>query len=155
MIPYLYKMGYDGPLYCTKPTRDLMIMNTLDYIGIAHKEQNSAPYDSSAIKKAVKRTITPDLGEVTDITPDIRLTLKNAGHVLGSALVHLHVGEGLHNLLYTGDYNYDQSEMLRPADTNFRRVETMITESTYGEETINSSQGKKPRKVPLKDETDS
>jgi len=83
------------------------------------------------------------------------LTLKNAGHVLGSALVHLHVGEGLHNLLYTGDYNYDQSEMLRPADTNFRRVETMITESTYGEETINSSQGKKPRKVPLKDETDS
>jgi len=121
-------------------------MNTLDYIGIAHKEQNSAPYDSSAIKKAVKRTITPDLGEVTDITPDIRLTLKNAGHVLGSALVHLHVGEGLHNLLYTGDYNYDQSEMLRPADTNFRRVETMITESTYGEETINSSQGKKPRK---------
>jgi KH/beta-lactamase-domain protein len=132
MIPYLYKMGYDGPLYCTKPTRDLMIMNTLDYIGIAHKEQSSAPYDSSAIKKAVKRTITPDLGEVTDITPDIRLTLKNAGHVLGSALVHLHVGEGLHNLLYTGDYNYDQSEMLRPADTNFRRVETMITESTYG-----------------------
>lgn len=132
MIPYLYKMGYDGPVYCTKPTRDLMIMQTLDYIGIAHAENNRAPYDSSAIKKAVKRTITPDLGEVTDITPDIRLTLKNAGHVLGSSLVHLHVGEGLHNILYTGDYNYDQSEMLRPADTNFRRVETMITESTYG-----------------------
>ncbi len=132
MIPYLYKMGYDGPLYCTKPTRDLMIMNTLDYIGIAHSEGAEAPYDSSAIKQAVKRTITPDLGEVTDITPDVRLTLKNAGHILGSALVHLHVGEGLHNVLYTGDYNYDESEMLRPADTNFQRVETMITESTYG-----------------------
>lgn len=132
MIPYLYKMGYDGPLYCTKPTRDLMIMNTLDYIGIAHSEGAEAPYDSSAIKQAVKRTITPELGEVTDITPDVRLTLKNAGHILGSALVHLHVGEGLHNVLYTGDYNYDESEMLRPADTNFQRVETMITESTYG-----------------------
>lgn len=132
MIPYLYKMGYDGPLYCTKPTRDMMIMQTLDYIGIAHSENNKAPYDSAAIKKAVKRTITPDFGEVTDITPDMRLTLKNAGHVLGSSLVHLHVGEGLHNILYTGDYNYDHSEMLRPADTNFRRVETMISESTYG-----------------------
>ncbi|MFB6217535.1 MAG: MBL fold metallo-hydrolase RNA specificity domain-containing protein, partial [Candidatus Aenigmatarchaeota archaeon] len=65
-------------------------------------------------------------------TPDMRLTLKNSGHIIGSSLVHLHVGEGLHNILYTGDYNYDQSEMLRPADTNFRRVETMITESTYG-----------------------
>ncbi len=132
MIPYLYKMGYDGPLYCTKPTRDLMIMLTLDYIGVAHKEGVDAPYDSSAIKKAVKRTITPDFGEVTDITPDMRLTLRNSGHILGSSLVHLHVGEGLHNILYTGDYNYDESEMLRPADTNFKRVETMITESTYG-----------------------
>ncbi len=132
MIPYLYKMGYDGPLYCTQPTRDLMIMLTLDYIGIAHSENADAPYDSSAIKKAVKRTITPGFGEVTDITPDMRLTLKNSGHILGSSLVHLHVGEGLHNILYTGDYNYDESEMLRPADTNFKRVETMITESTYG-----------------------
>ncbi|MFB6174564.1 MAG: beta-CASP ribonuclease aCPSF1 [Candidatus Nanohalobium sp.] len=132
MIPYLYKMGYDGPLYCTKPTRDLMIMLTLDYIGLAHSEGGDAPYDSSAIKKAVKRTITPDYGEVTDITPDMRLTLKNAGHIIGSSLVHLHVGEGLHNILYTGDYNYDSTEMLREADTNFQRVETMITESTYG-----------------------
>lgn len=132
MIPYLYKMGYDGPLYCTKPTRDLMIMLTLDYIGLAHSENQKAPYDSSAIKKAVKRTITPDYGEVTDITPDMRLTLRNSGHIIGSALTHIHVGEGLHNILYTGDYNYDKTEMLRPADTNFQRVETMITESTYG-----------------------
>ncbi|MFB6203680.1 MAG: beta-CASP ribonuclease aCPSF1 [Candidatus Nanohaloarchaea archaeon] len=132
MIPYLYKMGYDGPLYATEPTRDLMIMLTLDYIGLAHSEQNKAPYDSSAIKKAVKRTITPDYGEVTDITPDMRLTLKNSGHIIGSSLVHLHVGEGLHNILYTGDYNYDSTEMLNEADTDFQRVETMITESTYG-----------------------
>jgi KH/beta-lactamase-domain protein len=132
MIPYLYKMGYDGPLYCTKPTRDLMIMLALDYIGLAHSQNNKAPYDSSAIKKAVKRTITPDYGEVTDIAPDMRLTLENAGHIIGSSLVHLHVGEGLHNILYTGDYNYDKTEMLREASTDFQRVETMITESTYG-----------------------
>ena len=132
MIPYLYKMGYDGPLYCTEPTRDLMIMLTLDYIGLAHGEGGDAPYDSSHIKKAVKRTITPEFGEVTDITPDMRLTLKNAGHIIGSSLCHIHVGEGLHNILYTGDYNYDNTEMLRAADTNFQRVETMITESTYG-----------------------
>jgi KH/beta-lactamase-domain protein len=132
MIPYLYKMGYDGPLYTTEPTRDLMIMLTLDYIGLAHGEGGDAPYDSSHIKKAVKRTITPEYGEVTDITPDMRLTLKNAGHIIGSSLCHIHVGEGLHNILYTGDYNYDNTEMLRAADTNFQRVETMITESTYG-----------------------
>ncbi|QGA80376.1 beta-CASP ribonuclease aCPSF1 [Candidatus Nanohalobium constans] len=132
MIPYLFKMGYDGPVYCTEPTRDMMIMLTLDYIGLAHSQNNTAPYDSTAIKKAVKRTITPDYGEVTDITPDMRLTLENAGHIIGSSLCHIHVGEGLHNLLYTGDYNYDNTEMLREASTDFQRVETMITESTYG-----------------------
>jgi KH/beta-lactamase-domain protein len=132
MVPYLFKMGYDGPVYCTEPTRDLMIMLTLDYIGLAHSENNRAPYDSSSIKAAVKRTITPDYGEVTDITNDMRLTLENAGHIIGSSLCHIHVGEGLHNLLYTGDYNYDNTEMLREASTDFQRVETMITESTYG-----------------------
>lgn len=143
MVPYLYKMGYDGPLYCTKPTRDLMIMLALDFIGVAHQEHRKAPYDSSAIKKAVKRTITPDYGEVHDIAPDMRLTLRNAGHILGSSLCHIHVGEGLHNILYTGDYNYDKSHMLRPADTNFQRVETLITESTYG--------GKQDRQQPRED----
>nr|EGQ39706.1 MAG: putative metal-dependent Rnase [Candidatus Nanosalinarum sp. J07AB56] len=132
MIPYLYRMGYDGPLYCTAPTRDLMIMQTLDYIDISHSEQASAPYESKHIKQAVKRTITPEYGKVTDVAPDIKLTLRNSGHIIGSSIVHMHIGDGLHNLLYTGDYNYDDSHMLRPASTDFHRVETVITESTYG-----------------------
>ncbi len=131
-IPYLYEYGYDGPVYCTEPTRDMMVLLQLDYLDVARKQGGRAPYDSGAIKEAVKRTITADYGEVTDITPDMRMTLNNAGHILGSSSVHLHVGEGLHNIVYTGDIKYDETKLLRPADPKFNRVETLIIESTYG-----------------------
>ena len=70
--------------------------------------------------------------EVTDITPDIRLTFYNSGHVLGGAMVHLNIGNGLHNFVYTGDFKYARSRLLDPAIATFPRVETVITESTYG-----------------------
>ncbi|MCJ7479026.1 MAG: beta-CASP ribonuclease aCPSF1 [Candidatus Nanohaloarchaeota archaeon QJJ-7] len=143
LIPYLYEYGYEGPVYCTEPTRDMMVLLQLDYLDVARKEGGKAPYDSSAIKEEVKRTITVDYGEVTDITPDMRLTFNNAGHILGSASAHLHIGEGLHNIVYTGDIKYDQTKLLRPADPKFNRVETLILESTYG--------GKKD-KMPRRDE---
>ncbi|MDY6774472.1 MAG: beta-CASP ribonuclease aCPSF1 [Candidatus Nanohaloarchaea archaeon] len=132
LIPYLYEYGYEGPVYCTEPTRDMMVLLQLDYLDVARKEGGKAPYDSSAIKEEVKRTITVDYGEVTDITPDMRLTFNNAGHILGSASAHLHIGEGLHNIVYTGDIKYDETKLLRPADPKFNRVETLILESTYG-----------------------
>jgi hypothetical protein len=62
----------------------------------------------------------------------MRLTFYNSGHVLGGALVHLNIGNGLHNLLYLGDFKYVKSRLLDPAAASFPRVETAITESTYG-----------------------
>jgi hypothetical protein len=47
-------------------------------------------------------------------------------------MVHLHVGEGLHNIVYTGDYKFSRTMLLEGATTEFPRVETVITESTYG-----------------------
>jgi len=80
----------------------------------------------------VKHTICLDFEEVTDVSPDVRITFYNAGHILGSAMVHLHIGNGLHNLLYTADLKYGRSHLLEPAMTIFPRLETMIIESTYG-----------------------
>src|SRR3989344_5944264 len=38
LIPYLYKMGYKGPVYLTAPTRDISALLALDYIGVAYKQ---------------------------------------------------------------------------------------------------------------------
>ncbi|HME87486.1 MAG TPA: beta-CASP ribonuclease aCPSF1, partial [Candidatus Nanoarchaeia archaeon] len=132
LIPFLFKMGYKGPIYCTPPTRDVSALSQIDTVKIAKGEGKEPPYDMDDIKSAVKNTIVIDYEEVTDITPDVRLTLYNAGHILGSAMVHLHIGNGLHNLLYTGDINFAQTMLLDPSSTQFPRLETMIIESTYG-----------------------
>jgi KH/beta-lactamase-domain protein len=132
LLPYLYKMGYKGPCYMTPPTRDIAALLLLDFIGVAYKQAAKPLFDSSDIKEMVKHSICINYNEVTDITPDVRLTLYNSGHVLGSALVHLNIGNGAHNLLYTGDFKYSRTRLLDPSVAVFPRVETVITESTYG-----------------------
>ncbi|HZC88186.1 MAG TPA: MBL fold metallo-hydrolase RNA specificity domain-containing protein, partial [Nitrososphaera sp.] len=84
------------------------------------------------IDNATAHTITLTHGVVTDISPDIKLVLANSGHILGSTLIHLHIGNGDHNLVYTGDMKFGKTLTLDNASWNFPRVETMIIESTYG-----------------------
>lgn len=131
-IPYLYKYGYEGPVYCTEPTRDLMTLLQLDAVEIGVRENNELPFSSNEIRTLIKHTIPLEYGEVADITPDMRLTLYNAGHILGSSIIHLHIGEGLHNLVYTGDFKFGDTRLLEAADFEFPRVETLVMESTYG-----------------------
>ncbi|MBS3176834.1 beta-CASP ribonuclease aCPSF1, partial [Candidatus Woesearchaeota archaeon] len=131
-IPYLYKFGYRGPVYCTAPVRDIAALLLLDFVKIQSGERKEPPYNADDIKEMVKHTVTLNFEEVTDITPDVRITFYNSGHVLGSAMIHLHVGNGLHNLLYTGDMKYGKTMLLEPAVTRFPRLETLMIEATYG-----------------------
>jgi KH/beta-lactamase-domain protein len=132
LIPLLFKYGYKGPIYCTEPTRDVMSLLQLDMIKIMRAEGKEPLFSSDDIKEMVKHTICLDFDEVTDITPDIRITLYNAGHILGSAMAHLHIGNGLHNMLFTGDFKYEKSNLLEGAVTKFPRLETLMMEATYG-----------------------
>lgn len=131
-IPYLFKLGYKGPVYCTEPTRDLMALLQFDYIDVMLKEGKEPPYTERDVKEMVKYCIPRDYREVTDIAPDMRLTLHNAAHILGSASVHLHLGQGAHNLIYTGDLKYGFTRLFDNLDMKYPRLETLIIESTYG-----------------------
>lgn len=134
LVPYLFKFGYEGPVYCTEPTRDIMALLLMDFIKIARLDGKDPIFSIDDVRKMVKHTITLDYDEVSDITPDVRITLYDAGHMLGSSMVHLHIGNGLHNLLYTGDLKYSKTNLLSNAVTRFPRLETLIIESTYGGE---------------------
>ena len=131
-IPYLYKYGYRGPVYCTAPTRDVSALLLIDYIKIMRSNGKEPIFTIDDIKEMVKHTICLDYNEVSDITPDVRITLYNAGHILGSSMVHMHVGNGLHNIVYTGDMKFGKTRLLDIAVTKFPRVETLMIESTYG-----------------------
>lgn len=131
-LPMLYKYGYKGPTYCSDPTLALMTLLQSDFVKVADKEGGNILYDLKDVREVIKHTITLPYGLVTDISPDTKLVMNNAGHILGSATIHLHIGEGVHNIVYTGDFKNGKTLLLDSAVWNYPRVETLIMESTYG-----------------------
>src|SRR5215212_5881190 len=133
-LPTLFKYGYRGPVYCTEPTLPLMILLQTDSVKIANNNGTYLPYSTRDINEVIKHCITLPYGKPTDISPDVTITLNNAGHIMGSATVHLNIS-GAHNILYSGDYKYARTQLLDSAVSMYPRVETLITESTYGNTT--------------------
>lgn len=131
-LPVLCKYGYKGPIYCTEPTLPMMNLIQLDAIKVASAQGKTPIYSDRDVKQIMKQAITLPYGTVTDISPDIKLVLANAGHILGSALCHFHIGNGDHNFVYSGDIKFGKSIILEAASWNFPRVETLLIESTYG-----------------------
>ncbi|MGC8538672.1 MAG: beta-CASP ribonuclease aCPSF1 [Candidatus Micrarchaeia archaeon] len=131
-VPYLFKYGYDGPVYCTPPTRDLAALLLYDYHKLVIRGGGTPLYDEKDIKKMLTHMITRDYGEVTNVTDEIKLTYHNAGHILGSAIVHLHIGEGMYNIIHSGDMKYGFTRLFDAADTKYPRIDAMFIESTYG-----------------------
>jgi len=133
-LPALYKFGYKGPVYCTEPTLPLMTLLQMDSVKLSKNNGNYLPYELRDVNEIIKHCIPIPYGKPTDISPDITITLNNAGHIMGSATVHINIS-GTHNILYTGDYKYAKTQLLDGAISNYPRVETIITESTYGSST--------------------
>ncbi|MBI2111731.1 MAG: beta-CASP ribonuclease aCPSF1 [Nitrosarchaeum sp.] len=131
-LPALCKFGYKGPIYCTEPTLPMMNLIQLDAIKVAAAQGRTPMYAERDVKQIMKQAITLPYGTVTDISPDIKLVLANAGHILGSALCHFHIGNGDHNFVYSGDIKFGKSILFEAASWNFPRVETLLIESTYG-----------------------
>ncbi|RLF31378.1 MAG: beta-CASP ribonuclease aCPSF1 [Thermoplasmata archaeon] len=132
LVPLLFKYGYDGPIYTTYPTRDVMILLQMDYLKVCADEAKKTPYSSENIRKEIVNTIPLNYGDTTDIAPDIRLTMHRAGHILGSAIAHFHIGDGLFNIAFSGDIKYEKTWLFGAAATHFPRLEAMVLESTYG-----------------------
>ncbi|BCS90972.1 MAG: ribonuclease J [Candidatus Micrarchaeota archaeon] len=139
-IPYLYKYGYEGPVYSTLPTIDLAALLLKDYVKLVARSGGTPLYEEKDIRKMIDHMVPLEYNEVATITDEIKLTYHNAGHIIGSASAHLHIGEGLYNIVHTGDLKFGYSRLLDPADTAYTRVDGLFIESTYGgNHDINSS----------------
>lgn len=132
LIPFLYKYGYDGPVYMTEPTLPLTTLLLKDFIEISRKNGFEIMYNIHDIKELIRHAIVLKYNQVTDVSPDIKLTFFNAGHILGSAMPHIHIREGVYNILFTGDFKFGHTKLLDPAQSEFSRIETLVIESTYG-----------------------
>lgn len=133
-VPKLVKDGFKGKIYSTAPTKDLSGVMLVDALKVMEFEANkfSTPilYDEEDIKMALSLWQTKDYDESFSLGDDIICTFTDAGHILGSAMVHLTRGDK--KVVFTGDIGNVPQPLLRapiiPKDYDY-----MVMESVYGD----------------------
>lgn len=146
-LPSLVKKGFRGKIFTTPATRDLceiMLMDSayiqekdVEYVNRKRLKQGKNPFEPLYVKEDAQRALEQfhpvPYETTTEVTPGLRVTWHDAGHILGAALVVLDVSENgnTKRLLFTGDLGRNDMPILRDPVVA-RDVEFLITESTYG-----------------------
>jgi metallo-beta-lactamase family protein len=146
-IPKLVKDGFSGVIYSTPPTRDLAAIMLEDALGILAMEAKSCNRDPLYTKEDIERAFslwrTEEYDAVWDIG-DSRCVFKDAGHILGSAMVQLE--RSGKKIVFTGDLGNSPDPLLRDT-VSIEGAHYLITESVYGDR---NHEGKDARRDALK-----
>ena len=125
-LPHIYSRGWEGNTYAMKPTNELSNVLISDYIRISNPTQVT----KDGLEKMAKHTKSVEYFKEFKIK-DLTIKLVPAGHILGSAMIHVSDATS-QSVLYTGDVNVRETKLLDAAYTENLAATTLITESTYG-----------------------
>jgi len=147
LIPKLVKEGFRGKIYCTPATKDLTGILLEDS---AHIQENEVRYVNKKraaegqpyvqplytlddAKKATERLTEVKYNEWKTIEQGVELFFTDAGHIIGSACVHLRITDNgkTESLTFSGDIGRYRDIILRSPDV-FPQADYIIMESTYG-----------------------
>ena len=146
-IPNLVHRGFQGKILATQPTVDLtkillkdsaylqeMDVRWLNKILSKQNKPLLKPlYTTEDAENATKYFHPIDYNQSIELTPQIKATFRDAGHILGSAGILLEINDKgkQHRLGFTGDLGRDHMAVLRDPDP-VRDLDILITETTYG-----------------------
>ncbi|MBY0539445.1 MBL fold metallo-hydrolase [Patescibacteria group bacterium] len=144
LFPRLVKEGFVGKAYATVATKELMPIMLEDSVQLialeAKRCNNEPPYDGEDVARAVEHITALDYHSPVSVAPGITVTLYNAGHILGSALVVLDI-DG-RRIVMTGDLGRVPSALV-PDHEVPEGTEILVTESVYGNRTHGSIEDSK------------
>jgi metallo-beta-lactamase family protein len=145
-LPRLVKLGYSGPVYCTPATQNLAELMLMDAAKIQEEEAEYANFKGfSKHKPALPLYTSEDAQEAIgllrplpyeewlDLGEGVRFRFLNAGHILGAAMVEMHlpVGKLEKKMVFSGDVGrYDVPLHSDPSPPP--ACDLMVVESTYG-----------------------
>ena len=148
LIPYIYKLGFNGTIVCTPATRDLCAIMLADAGRIQEsdthtfnkkrKAQGLEPvdpiYDEADAQACMQCFISVPYHKKFNIEGEVTVEFFDAGHILGSACVYLEIKEGrrIIKLGFTGDIGRYDKKILKDPEP-FPQVDYLIMESTYGD----------------------
>ena len=148
LIPKLVKDGFRGKIFATPATYDLCEIMLEDsahiqeydvfYINKRRKKQGKPLleplYEAKDVQPALDKFHTVNYNKPYEIDKGILLTYTDAGHIIGSAAVHLDIQDfsKSYKITFTGDIGRYNNKILKSPEP-FRQAEYIITESTYGD----------------------
>jgi len=148
-IPNLVKHGFNGPIYATSATVDLcriMLRDSahlqekdIEWVNKKRAKKHEDPleplYTMEDAEKCMHLFQGLDYNDINEILPGIKLTFRDAGHILGSAGVRLEIREQNGNWItlgFTGDIGRPDVPVVRNPDV-LRDIDVLIMETTYGD----------------------
>jgi len=137
-LPKLRHDGFKGKIYATHPTLDLARIVLDDSFGImksnARRSGRDLLYTEDDIINCWKSTKGKNYGQEFEITPNIKAVFRDAGHILGSAIIELYIKEGdkQRKIVFSGDLGNPPTPLLPPTDF-IKDADYVLVESTYGD----------------------
>ena len=151
LLPRLAALGYRGPIYATAASVDLLAVMLLDAAHIQEKEaewenrhrrgvfarrgHERAPlYTVTQAESSLKQLRAQDYDSAFSPHPAVHCTFRDAGHILGSAIIELWVGDerAATKLVFSGDLGQPARPVVRDP-TPIRHADVLVVESTYGD----------------------
>lgn len=142
-LPVLVREGFKGPIHCTTPTEALVGIILKDSAKIQEEEAERANhygytihhparplYDLEDVMHCLPLMVPHEFHQWQNLDDQFRFQFRNAGHILGSAMIEIQMGE--HSILFTGDLG-TQHPLLLPPPEKVAAVDTLVVESTYGD----------------------
>jgi metallo-beta-lactamase family protein len=144
LIPKLVDQGFYGEIICTTATKDLCKILLEDSAhmhetGTEHenrrRDREGLPprkplYTRREVADAMKLFRTVDYGEKHDITDGISVRYQDAGHILGSSIIELFIGN--RKLVFSGDLGQWDNPIVKDP-TLVEDADYLFIESTYGD----------------------
>jgi len=147
-LPLLVKRGFKGPIYSHSATVELcaIMLEDSGYLNEKNaiwenkkRERKGLPlieplYTKSEARQAHNNFRSLDYDQKQEILPGVKLSLRDAGHIIGSAIIELELTEDTHTskIVFSGDLGHRNAPILRdPAKIS--KADLVIMESTYGD----------------------
>ena len=151
-LPYLYKLGYRGPIYATRAVRELSKLMLLDSARIQEQDYKllvkklglknkrlmkgigvEPLYSQEDAIDVIDQFVDVERGETIKVDDTLEVCYYNAGHALGSAsiMLMLNNGEETYKVYFSGDLGQNNTILKRRKDSPKKDVDVVVMESTY------------------------
>lgn len=146
-LPRLFKQGFNGPVYCTQGTSDLLELLLRDSAKLQEEEAQYAKkkgyskhanplplYSSEDAELVFPNVETVPFDIAFPLDPSISLRFKMAGHILGAAMVEITLkgAQQEKKILFSGDLGRD-NDPIQYAPQHIEKADILLIESTYGD----------------------